>query len=72
MKRTRGIFKKLGMKDFDRSHVAIIGAEDCYGKHANTGHSPRDAAIWMSVQHRDKVRTPRSLKALRIIDFEPF
>jgi hypothetical protein len=32
--RTRSIFGKLGIPDFDRVHVQVLGAEESYGKHA--------------------------------------
>jgi hypothetical protein len=32
--RTRGIFAKLGIPDFEQVHVQVIGAEESYGQHA--------------------------------------
>ena len=32
LKRCRGIFQRLGLKDFDRTHLSILGAEDSFGK----------------------------------------
>ena len=53
--RSRGIFAKLGLKDFDQIHVAVIGAEDNFGaKFKKPGPGPRDVALWMAVQHPDK------------------
>lgn len=32
LKRCSGIFQKMGLKDFDRTHLSILGAEDSFGK----------------------------------------
>lgn len=32
--RSRAILKALGMSDFTRTHVQVLGAEDTYGPHA--------------------------------------
>ena len=60
--RSRAIFGKLGMKDFSRTHIAVIGAEDNFGLEFRcAGPGPRDVALWMAVEHSDK-------KALEIWD----
>lgn len=53
MRRARTLFKYSGMKDFDRTFVCSIGAEDSFGAHASKSH-PRESALWMAVQHQDK------------------
>ena len=35
--RVRGIFKLLGMEDFQRVHLQVIGAEDSFGAHKAAG-----------------------------------
>ena len=51
MKRTNGLLKKLGLEEFSRTHISIIGAEDVFGKNRQTNISAREAVIWMSVAH---------------------
>ncbi|XP_029944093.1 uncharacterized protein LOC115386041 [Salarias fasciatus] len=53
IKRTRRIFKQLGLEDFSSVNVQILGAEDTYGPHARNKGS-REAVIWMSMQHKQK------------------
>lgn len=54
LQRCRNIFKMLKMKDFTRTHVQILGAEDTYGNLRRAGDGPREGVIWMSVHHSDK------------------
>jgi hypothetical protein len=55
MARARMVFKHMGLKDFDRTYVSVLGAEDSFGKNATSPSlHPREAVIWMSVQHNDK------------------
>jgi len=55
LSRSRGIFKKLGLKDFERTHVTVIGHEENYSSHfRHVDEGPRDVALWMSVHHSDK------------------
>ena len=35
--RVRGIYKLLGMEDFQRVHLQVIGAEDSFGAHKAAG-----------------------------------
>nr|XP_039252105.1 uncharacterized protein LOC120329525 [Styela clava] len=57
--RVRGIFKALGMADFKRVYVQAIGDEAPYGKYARkyglNGEGPRETAIWMALEHDDKM-----------------
>jgi len=54
-KRSRTIFKKLGISDFEKTHIQILGAEESYGKSAiSEDRFPREAVLWMSVKHQDK------------------
>jgi hypothetical protein len=47
--RTRSIFGKLGIPDFDRIHVQVLGAEDSYGKHAiPLNKCPREVSSFLS------------------------
>lgn len=34
LNRCSGLFQKMGLKDFDRTHLSILGAEDSFGEHA--------------------------------------
>ncbi|XP_062866618.1 uncharacterized protein LOC134329321 [Trichomycterus rosablanca] len=53
IKRTRRIFKHLGLEDFTGVNIQVLGAEDTYGPHAvNT--SLREAVLWLAVHHRQK------------------
>eukprot|EP00092_Neocalanus_flemingeri_P016270 GFUD01017615.1.p1 GENE.GFUD01017615.1~~GFUD01017615.1.p1 ORF type:complete len:624 (+),score=164.39 GFUD01017615.1:135-2006(+) len=54
-KRTKTIFAKLGIPDFEKTHVQILGSEQSIGKHALPEHMlPREAVLWMSVKHKDR------------------
>lgn len=64
LKRCRIIFKKMGLDDFTRTHIQLLGCEDTYGAQASiSNEGPRDAAMWMSVQHNN-------IKALQIFSME--
>ncbi|KAL7630844.1 UNVERIFIED_CONTAM: hypothetical protein RMT77_018869 [Armadillidium vulgare] len=64
LKRCRKIFQVMGLKDFTRTHVQVLGSEDTYGSNASTPkEGPREAVLWMSVQHSQK-------KALEILAME--
>ncbi|XP_032811308.1 uncharacterized protein LOC116942935 isoform X3 [Petromyzon marinus] len=64
LKRARRIFKHLGLSDFSKVHVQVLGAEDTYGPHARSwpDGGPRDVALWMSVGHSHK----RALELFRM------
>ncbi|KAM4564376.1 uncharacterized protein V3H82_013441 [Fundulus diaphanus] len=62
IKRTRRMFKQLGLKDFDSVNIQVLGAEDTYGPNARCKDS-REAVIWMAVRHRQR-------KALEIFSRE--
>ncbi|XP_053271813.1 uncharacterized protein lratb.1 [Pleuronectes platessa] len=53
IKRTKRMFKQLGMEDFSSVNVQVLGAEDTYGPNADTKGS-REAVIWMAVSHKQK------------------
>ncbi|XP_056225161.1 uncharacterized protein lratb.1 isoform X2 [Seriola aureovittata] len=53
IKRTKRMFKQLGLEDFGSVNVQVLGAEDTYGANARTKGS-REAVIWMAVHHRQK------------------
>uniref|UniRef100_A0AAY4CVS4 Uncharacterized protein n=1 Tax=Denticeps clupeoides TaxID=299321 RepID=A0AAY4CVS4_9TELE len=53
IKRTRRIFKQLGLEDYSSVNIQILGAEDTYGTHA-IQNSSREAVVWMSVHHKQK------------------
>lgn len=54
LNRCRNIFKLLKLKDFTRTHIQVLGAEDTYGSHKSPGDGPREGVIWISVHHSDK------------------
>lgn len=44
-----------GLGDFDHTYVTVVGAEENYApSHRQSNVTPRDVALWMSVQHKDK------------------
>ena len=51
--RTRRLFAKAGIKDFDKVHVQVLGSEASFGVGAR-GHESREAVLWMAVKHQDK------------------
>jgi len=55
LKRTRRIFEKLKIPDFEEVHVQTLGAEESFGEHAMSAENyPREAVLWMAVKHKDK------------------
>uniref|UniRef100_A0A0P4W754 Uncharacterized protein n=1 Tax=Scylla olivacea TaxID=85551 RepID=A0A0P4W754_SCYOL len=63
LKRCRGILKSLGMSDFERTHVQVLGAEDTYGPHARADDGAREGVVWFSATHKNK-------KALEVFGME--
>ncbi|KAM7376895.1 hypothetical protein PAMA_013594 [Pampus argenteus] len=53
IKRTKRMFKQLGLEDFSSVNIQVLGAEDTYGANAHTKGS-REAVIWMAVHHKQK------------------
>ncbi|CAJ1048283.1 uncharacterized protein lratb.1 [Xyrichtys novacula] len=53
IKRTKRIFKQLGMEDFSAVNIQVLGAEDTYGENARSKGS-REAVLWMAVHHKQK------------------
>ncbi|XP_039996676.1 uncharacterized protein lratb.1 [Xiphias gladius] len=62
IKRTKRMYKQLGLEDFSAVNIQVLGAEDTYGAGAHTKGS-REAVIWMAVHHKQK-------KALEIFSRE--
>ncbi|XP_019621533.1 PREDICTED: uncharacterized protein LOC109467868 [Branchiostoma belcheri] len=56
LKRVRRIYKQLGMEDFKKVQIQVIGAEETYGPHANPtlAKAQREVALWFGVQHNDR------------------
>ncbi|XP_068134994.1 uncharacterized protein [Hyperolius riggenbachi] len=54
LRRTRDMFKHLGLEDYSAVHLQVIGAEDAYGPHARGKDLVREAVIWLSVHHKQK------------------
>uniref|UniRef100_A0A3Q1I772 Uncharacterized protein n=1 Tax=Anabas testudineus TaxID=64144 RepID=A0A3Q1I772_ANATE len=53
IKRTRQMFKLLGLEDFSSVNIQVLGAEDTYGTNTRT-KGCREAVIWMAVHHKQK------------------
>ncbi|KAM6949264.1 uncharacterized protein FYW47_015669 [Aplochiton taeniatus] len=53
IKRTRRIFKQLGVEDFSSVNIQVLGAEDTYGPQA-VNKGSREVVLWMAVRHRQK------------------
>ncbi|KAJ8403560.1 hypothetical protein AAFF_G00348860 [Aldrovandia affinis] len=60
---TQKIFQQLGLEDYSAVNVQVLGAEDTYGPHASSSTGPREAVVWMAVQHKQR-------KALEIFSRE--
>ncbi|XP_053085664.1 uncharacterized protein LOC113524573 isoform X3 [Pangasianodon hypophthalmus] len=63
IKRTRRMFRQLGVEDYSDVNIQVLGAEDTYGPHALNTVNPtqiylvqdlREAVLWMAVHHRQK------------------
>jgi len=55
LSRSRNVFQKLKLTDFDKTHVQVLGAEDSFGSSAmSVDLLPREAVLWMSVKHQNK------------------
>jgi len=52
LKRTRRIFAKVGIPDFDKVHVQMLGAEESFGP--KQAKFTRESVLWFAVQHKDK------------------
>uniref|UniRef100_A0A3B3ZLX0 Uncharacterized protein n=1 Tax=Periophthalmus magnuspinnatus TaxID=409849 RepID=A0A3B3ZLX0_9GOBI len=53
IKRTKRIFKQLGLEDYSAVNIQVLGAEDTYGLNAKFKAS-REVVLWMAVQHKQK------------------
>ncbi|KAG7315533.1 hypothetical protein KOW79_020399 [Hemibagrus wyckioides] len=53
LKRTRRMFRQLGLDDYTDVNVQVLGAEDTYGPHAVITDL-REAVLWMAVHHKQK------------------
>lgn len=53
IKRTKRMFKQLGLEDFSSVNIQVLGAEDTYGANARYKDS-REAVIWLAVHHKQK------------------
>ncbi|XP_064637287.1 uncharacterized protein LOC135493693 isoform X2 [Lineus longissimus] len=54
LKRTRVMFKQLGMEDYMNVNVQVIGSESTYGNQAHINYDLRESAVWIAVHHRNK------------------
>ncbi|XP_060754577.1 uncharacterized protein lratb.1 isoform X2 [Neoarius graeffei] len=53
IKRTRRMFRQLGLEDYSDVNIQVLGAEDLYGPHA-VKTELREAVLWMAVYHKQK------------------
>ncbi|KAG7496304.1 hypothetical protein JOB18_016450 [Solea senegalensis] len=53
VKRTKRMFKQLGLEDFSSVNVQVLGTEDTYGPNAHT-KGCREAVLWLAVHHKQK------------------
>ncbi|XP_023335725.1 uncharacterized protein LOC111706988 [Eurytemora carolleeae] len=54
-KRSRSIFKRLNIPDFEKVHVQVLGAEESFGESGiSSDKYPREGVLWMAVKHQDK------------------
>ncbi|XP_020777720.2 uncharacterized protein lratb.1 isoform X1 [Boleophthalmus pectinirostris] len=53
IKRTKRIFKQLGLEDYSAVNIQVLGAEDTYGLNAKFKGS-REVVLWMAVKHKQK------------------
>ncbi|MGT2512692.1 acyclic terpene utilization AtuA family protein [Cupriavidus basilensis] len=51
--RTRRLFAEHGWADYTRTHIDVLGAESCFGPHAQTRHT-REAIMRLAVMHPEK------------------
>uniref|UniRef100_A0A4W4FM31 Uncharacterized protein n=1 Tax=Electrophorus electricus TaxID=8005 RepID=A0A4W4FM31_ELEEL len=54
IKRTRRVFKQLGLEDYSDVNIQVLGAEDTYGPHAVNTEGLREAVLWLAVHHKQK------------------
>jgi hypothetical protein len=53
--RTRAMFERFGLPDYDDTLVEVLGAESCYGPHASDGaRATREAVLRVSATHARK------------------
>jgi hypothetical protein len=51
--RTRRLFAENGSGDYTDARIETLGAEACFGPHAQTRHT-REAVMWLAVTHPEK------------------
>ncbi|XP_074650184.1 uncharacterized protein LOC141905259 [Tubulanus polymorphus] len=56
LKRMRGIYKQLGLKDFQRVNIQILGTTDSYFQENKSSHSKdlKEAVLWIAAHHHEK------------------
>lgn len=54
MDRARGLLAQRGLAPFTKHHVSVLGAEDGFGPTGSGPPRPREAVLWMGVQHPDR------------------
>ncbi|XP_031554535.1 uncharacterized protein LOC116291504 [Actinia tenebrosa] len=55
--RTSRMFKEMGLEDYTRTHVQVLGSEETYGRHSFPSvmsAGPREAVLWLAVHHQQK------------------
>ncbi|XP_077984250.1 uncharacterized protein LOC144438902 isoform X3 [Glandiceps talaboti] len=61
--RTRRMLKQLGMDDFTKTLVQVLGSEQTYGPNAHIDNNPREVVLWVAAHHSNK-------KALEVLSRE--
>ena len=62
IERCRNMFKALGLNDFKRVHIEMLGSEGNYGRFRRNSYT-RECVSWIAVEHEQK-------KALEIFSKE--
>ncbi|XP_066931595.1 uncharacterized protein [Clytia hemisphaerica] len=53
--RCQNLFKAVGLKDFRKVNIEMLGSEDNYGRNKNNTASPsREVVSWIAVEHEQK------------------
>lgn len=50
IERTRRLIAEKGWSDFSRTHIEVLGAETCFGRHSKAD-AAREVVLWVAVMH---------------------
>ncbi|KAL3879454.1 hypothetical protein ACJMK2_031752 [Sinanodonta woodiana] len=54
IKRCRKIFNQLGLQDFSKVHIEVLGSEHMYGANSRVHVDVREAVLWLAVHHSQR------------------